>query len=89
MHMVRSMNECLELLQTGFMTFPRPNKETLLEIRKGEWGMERIKDEYNRLRLAVQEAEKTSPLPPKCDRDAINKVVVEAMLDHWNREGHL
>ena len=83
MHMVRSMDECLELLATGFMTFPRPNRETLLEIRRGEWGMERIKDEYNRLRVAVQEAEKVSPLPPKCDRDAVNKVVSDAMIHHW------
>jgi hypothetical protein len=89
MHMVRSMDECLELLATGFMTFPRPNVATLLEIRRGEWGMERIKDEYNRLRAAVQAAEKNSPLPPKCDREAVSKLVVEAMLYHWNKEGHL
>jgi predicted nucleotidyltransferase len=89
MHMVRSMDECLEFLQTGFMTFPRPNVSTLLEIRRGEWGMERIKDEYNRLRAAVQEAELTSPLPPNCDREAINKVVVEAMIHHWKREGDI
>ena len=87
--MVRSMDECLELLSTGHMTFPRPNVATLLEIRKGGWGMERIKDEYNRLCAAVQAAEKNSSLPPKCDREAVNKLVVEAMLDHWNREGHL
>jgi hypothetical protein len=83
MHMVRSMGECLELLQTGYMTFPRPNVATLLEIRAGEWGMERIKDEYNQLRVAVQEAEKTSPLPPKCDRERVSKLVVDAMLHHW------
>ena len=89
MHMIRSMDECLELLQTGYMTFPRPNAATLLEIRRGEWGLERVKAEYNRLRAAVQEAEKTSPLPPQCDRETINKLVVEAILDHWNKEGHL
>lgn len=88
MHMVRSMDECLELLNTGVMSFPRPNVSTLLEIRRGEWGLERIKDEYNRLRLAVQEAEKLSPLPPKCDREAVNKLVVEAMLYHWKKEGY-
>jgi hypothetical protein len=65
------------------MTFPRPNVATLLEIRAGEWGMERIKDEYNQLRVAVQEAEKTSPLPPKCDRERVSKLVVDAMLHHW------
>jgi hypothetical protein len=89
MHMVRSMDECLELLATGFMTFPRPNVATLLEIRRGEWGMERIKDEYNRLRAAVQAAEKTSPLPPKCDRKAVTEVVVNAILDHWGRIGFI
>jgi len=37
----------------------------------------------------VVEAEKVSPLPPLCDRGAINKIVVEAMLYHWKKEGHL
>jgi len=89
MHMVRSMDECLELLQTGTMTFPRPNVSTLLEIRNGGWNIERVTSEYNRLREAVVEAEKVSPLPPLCDRGAINKIVVEAMLYHWKKEGHL
>lgn len=89
MHMIRSMDECLELLRFGWMTFPRPNVETLLEIRRGEWELNRVTDEYNRLRLAVQEAEKTSPLPPKCNRDAINIIVVGAMLDHWKQTGEL
>ena len=83
MHMIRSLDECLEVLATGFMTFPRPNVATLLDIRNGNWGMERIKDEYNRLRLAVQEAEKVSPLPPLCDRLAVNKIVADAMMLHW------
>lgn len=89
LHMVRSMDECLELLETGNITFPRPNVSVLLEIRRGEWGLERIKDEYNRLRLAIQKAEKTSPLPPKCNREAVNKLIVEAMIYHWKKEGYL
>lgn len=84
MHMIRSMTECLEFLETGFMTFPRPEVATLLDIRNGGWGMERVKTEYLRLREAVQEAEKTSPLPSKCDRTLVNNLVVKAILDHWN-----
>ena len=89
MHLIRSMDECLELLNTGVVSFPRPNKDVLLDIRNGKWGLERVKSEYLRLREAVQAAEKDSPLPPKCDREAVNKLVVEAMLYHWNKEGHL
>lgn len=36
MHAVRVCNEAKELLSTGFVTFPRPEKDLLLKIRKGE-----------------------------------------------------
>ena len=36
MHAVRVCEEAKELLLTGNITFPRPEKETLLKIRKGE-----------------------------------------------------
>jgi len=87
MHMIRSMSEGLEYLQTGYMTYPRPDVATLLEIREGKWGLESIKKEYLRLREEVQAAEKTSPLPPKCDRKAVTEVVVNAILDHWGNIG--
>jgi hypothetical protein len=81
------MSECLEYLQTGYMTFPRPDVDKLLDIRAGNWGMESIKKEFLQLREAVVEAEKTSPLPPLCDRTAITKLVSDAMMEHWEKEG--
>jgi predicted nucleotidyltransferase len=87
MHMIRSMSECLEYLQTGHMTFPRPDVAKLLDIRAGNWGLESIKKEFLTLREAVVEAEKTSPLPPTCDRVAINKIVASAICDHWQDGG--
>lgn len=87
MHMIRSMSECLEYLQTGYMTFPRPEVDKLLDIRAGNWGLESVKKEFLQLREAVVEAEKTSPLPKTCDRDGINKIVAEAICEHWENGG--
>ena len=89
MHMIRSMTECLELLQTGYMTFPRPEKDMLIDIRLGKWSLSRIEQEYLRLEAEVKAAEKTSLLPPKCDQALINELVVTAMFDHWEDKGLL
>ncbi len=84
MHLIRSLDECLELLQTGSMTFPRLNVDVLLDIRAGKWGLERIKRDYFSLVEQVKEAESESSLPAFCDRGAITKLVADAMMDHWS-----
>jgi hypothetical protein len=89
MHMIRSMTEALEVLRTGFMTFPRPEVSDLLDIRNGKWSQSSIERRYLELVEEVKAAEKTSPLPPLCDRAAINQLVVNAMLYHWNTVGYL
>jgi predicted nucleotidyltransferase len=82
MHMIRSLYECLELLRTGHMTFPRPEVPTLLDIREGKWSLERIKKEYFRLVDEIKEV--VSPLPLTCDRVAVNQIIADAILDHWS-----
>lgn len=43
-HAVRVYEQVMELLQTGWITFPRPNAEALLRIRRGECELESVKD---------------------------------------------
>jgi predicted nucleotidyltransferase len=83
MHMIRCLSEALELLETGYITFPRPDKDMLLEIRRGEWSIEKVKIVFNELRDTVESAVEKSPLPPTVDSVAVNQLVVKAMLDHW------
>lgn len=43
-HAVRVYQQVIELLETGFVTFPRQNADNLLKIRKGEHSLESVKD---------------------------------------------
>jgi predicted nucleotidyltransferase len=87
MHMVRSMQECLELLRTGAITFPRPEKDLLIEIRTGRFGLKDVLYLYGKLRAEVSDAEKASPLPPECNREMVSKIVSRAMMTHWKDKG--
>lgn len=42
-HAVRVYEQVIELLQVGFITFPRPNAEALLRIRTGQHSLESVK----------------------------------------------
>jgi hypothetical protein len=87
MHMIRGMMEGIELLGTGTVTFPRPEKELLLDIKEGRMSLREILDLYKSLRDKLKEAEKRSPLPPECDREAAGRLVADAMLWHWKLRG--
>lgn len=83
MHMIRVMSECLELLDTGRMSFPSPVVTSLLEIRNGLWTQEQVEREFKRLEKEIGWAEAVSRLPRHVDRTAISKLVTEAYLERW------
>ena len=86
MHMVRGLYECLELLKSGQITYPRPEKGILLDIRTGKTGLQGVLDMYGKLRAEVDDAEKATHLPPECDRGRVSKLVSDAMLKHWKQK---
>lgn len=83
MHMLRMMFECRELLKTGRMTFPRPEVETLLEIRRGEWSKSQIEREYLQMEAEVNALRDASSLPEKVDRKKVSELISMAHLIHW------
>jgi hypothetical protein len=86
MHMVRGLYECLELLKSGQITYPRPEKGILLDIRTGKLGLQGVLDMYGTLRAEVDAAEKVTHLPPECDREKVSRLVSDAMLKHWKQK---
>lgn len=83
MHMIRLTYEGIELMQTGRITFPRPEKELLLEIRKGEWQQAKVEAHFLDLEQRLRDAEAESSLPQKVDLDKISTLVATAYLSHW------
>lgn len=85
MHMIRMMHECLELLTTGKMTFPRPEVDLLMEIRTGGWGQARVESYFFALQDEVRARELDSVLPRDIDRGKISNLIAQAYLRHWER----
>ena len=69
MHAVRIGQQAIELLETGFITFPRPNAKSLLQIRQGMVQYQSVAEELEELLEQVESASTTSPLRAEPDRE--------------------
>jgi len=85
MHVIRLLNEGIELMRSGTITLPRPEKELLITIRTGNYGsLERVLSLANSLFLELEEAQAKSKLPETVDRPRISKVVSDTYLRFWD-----
>ena len=85
MHVIRLLNEGIELMCSGTITLPRPEKELLITIRTGNYGsLERVLSLANSLFRDLEEAEAKSGLPEKVDRTRISALVSETYLRFWS-----
>jgi hypothetical protein len=84
MHVIRLLNEGIELMRSGTITLPRPEKELLITIRTGNYGsLDRVLSLANSLFLELEEAQAKSELPETVDRPRISKLVSETYLRFW------
>ncbi len=83
MHVIRLYGEAKELMNRGRISLPRPNREELIEIRKGKYSLAEIQALGAQLESEALAAQVTSPLPDKVDRNAINRLLAEAHLQFW------
>lgn len=84
MHVIRLLNEGIELMRSGTITLPRPEKELLITIRTGNYGsLEGVLSLANALFCELAEAEPKSGLPEKVDRTRISELVSDTYLRHW------
>jgi predicted nucleotidyltransferase len=84
MHVIRLLNEGVELMRSGLITLPRPEKDLLVTIRTGNYGsLERVLDLANRLFGELEQAESQSILPEKVDKSKISRLISKTYLRHW------
>ena len=89
MHVIRLLNEGIELMRSGVITLPRPEKELLVTIRTGNYGSpERVLDLAKSLFVQLERAEAESSLPEKVDRREISKLVSNTYLQYWRIYTH-
>lgn len=77
-HAVRVGRQALELLETGHMTFPRPEREHLIAVKTGRLPYAEVAEEVERLLGSVEAAECISPLPPTPDMVFMDDMTAEA-----------
>jgi predicted nucleotidyltransferase len=83
MHCLRLYLECIELMRSGTITLPRPEREFLIEARSGEWTLERFLAEADRLRREAEDAAQESSLPEAVDVRAISELLAKVHLTAW------
>jgi hypothetical protein len=85
MQVIRLLNEGIELMRSGTITLPRPEKDLLITIRTGNYGtLERVLSLANTLFRELEEAEAKSGLPERVDRARVSALVSGTYLRFWN-----
>jgi hypothetical protein len=77
-HAVRVGRQAIELLETGHVSFPRPEAAFLLSIKRGELPYARVAEEIEELLPAVENAAANSVLPAEPDRAFMDDVIMRA-----------
>jgi hypothetical protein len=71
MHVIHLYGEAKELMEHGRITLPRPNRDELIEIRRGKYSLTEIRELGAQLESEALAAQATSPLPVEVDRSTI------------------
>lgn len=78
-HLIRLLRQGIEFLRDGEMQVLRPDARELVDIKTGEWTLDKVKAEAELLFVAAQDAYLTSPLPQQPDLHRINALCVEVV----------
>lgn len=85
-HLIRLLRMGIEFLKDGELYVARQDSQELLAIKRGEWELDRVKSEADRLFKLSEESYIASTLPKMPDRDAMNRLcvaVVQSALKNW------
>ena len=81
-HLIRLLRMGIEFLTEGTLYVEREDGAELLSIKRGEWPLEKVKSEAERLFELAQEAYVRSSLPAEPDRESAERLCVEMISDH-------
>ena len=82
-HLIRLLRMGIEFLKDGTLYVERMDAQELLEIKHGEWALEKVKQESDRLFSVAQEAYLRSTLPIEADREAIDWLCADVVRTAW------
>ena len=83
-HLIRLLKMGMETLVTGEMTVKRPDSAMLLEIKRGEWTLEKVIEYAEKLFDLMDEALVKSELPVRIDYNFTNKLCQGIMMEFYD-----
>lgn len=87
-HLIRLLRQGIEFLTDGELYVQRHDAPELLAIKRGEWKLDRVKSEAEKLFARAQDAYVTSSLPPRPDRERAEQLCIEIVAETLrDREG--
>jgi hypothetical protein len=81
-HTIRICCEAVELLTTGELTFPRPEADTLIKIRAGEFTSKQLEAMVEKHFEMVKFAEENTSLPAKPNTEKMNQLVYNLQANY-------
>ena len=85
-HAIRIFRMGIEMMETGKLVVERPDAEELKAIKRGEWSLEQIREESDRLKKRADEVYESSKLPYDVDYEKINKLTMEIVETAWGEQ---
>jgi hypothetical protein len=83
-HALRVAGQCIELMDTHKMTFPRPDADFLLKVKKGEIPYTEVSALIEEKMDEITAAAARATLPEKCDKEKLLKYVA-LCYDEYSR----
>lgn len=85
-HLIRLLRMASEFLRDGELTVVRYDAPELLAIKHGEWSLEKVKVEAERLFRRAEDAYDRSTLPARPDMDRVSGLCVDVCRSSGTRE---
>lgn len=83
-HLIRLLRMGIEFLRDGELNVKRYDATELLDIKHGEWSLEKVKSEAEHLFKRAEEAYDRSTLPIRPDREKINQLSENVILNYFH-----
>lgn len=76
-HLIRLLRMGIEVLTEGTVIVSRPDAQQLLGIKRGEWTLQQVKDEADRLFKVMEQAYVNSKLPSQPDTERAEELLID------------
>lgn len=81
-HCLRLLNEAGQIITRGDLNLFEGNEE-YKAIRRGDWSLERLENEFVARKLAVEQAYHNSKLPEKPDHEQVRQLLLDCLEHHY------